>query len=248
VTSAPPPGRYDWLDFNAPMSGALADSLASALTRGAPRAVLDIGCGWGELLLRVLAAAPDARGIGVDRDAPLLERGRANAAARGLDSRVTFREQFPDADERGPADVVICVGADHIFGTQGEALRELATVVAPGGRVLFGSGYWERTPSVEEAEGLGATPDDFGSLPDLVDLALICGFRLLDLRTATRREWEAFEMGFLADWEEWLLRWPDDPAAPEIRERADAHRNGYLRGYRDILGFAYLILGRPATR
>jgi SAM-dependent methyltransferase len=244
MTDAPPPGRYEWLDFNSPMSGALADALASSLARTAPAQVLDIGCGWAELLLRVLAAAPNAHGTGVDRDADLIARGRANALARELDARVTFRESLPAAGELSP-DVVICVGADHVFGDQRDALDALARIVAPGGRVLFGAGYWERPPSVEEAAGLGAVPGDFVALADVVDLAATFGFRLLDLRTATRREWEAFEFGYLADWEEWLARWPNDAAAAEIRERTDSHRNGYLRGYREVLGFAYLTLGMP---
>jgi SAM-dependent methyltransferase len=245
VTSVPPPGRYEHLDFNAPMSGALADELAASLARMSPAYVLDFGCGWAELLLHVLTAAPAAHGVGVDQDRELLERARANANTRGLDARVDFRAAPPDAGEHAPPDVVICVGADHIFGDQRDALDALASTVAPGGRVLFGSGFWERAPSAEEAAGLGAVPDDFVPLADLVDLALSCGFRLLDLRTATRREWEEFELGFLADWEEWLMQWPNEPGAADVRERADAHRTGYLRGYRDVLGFAYLTLGRP---
>src|SRR6201999_518022 len=137
--------------------------------------------------------------------------------------RVEFQAALPAVHETAP-DVVVCIGADHIFGDQRDALEALARTVAPGGRVLFGTGFWERPPSAEEAAGLGAVPDDFVALPDLVDLALSFGLRLLDLRTATRREWEQFEMGFLADWEEWLMRWPNDPGAAEIRERADAHR------------------------
>jgi SAM-dependent methyltransferase len=246
VPSAPPPGRYEWLDFNSPMSDALADAIAAALARTAPALVLDIGCGWGELLLRVLAAAPAAHGIGVDRDEVALARARTNASERGLATRVTFSESMPDPAEIAPPTVVLCVGADHVFGEQRDALGALANIATPGGRLLFGTAFWERPPTVEEAAGLGATPDDFVSLPDLVDLAMSAGFRLLDLRTATRREWEQFEMGFLADWEEWLMRWPNAPGAADIRERADAHRDGYLRGYREVLGFAYLTLGLPA--
>jgi SAM-dependent methyltransferase len=245
MTPTPPPGFYEWLDFNSPMSSELADSLAASLARTRPAAVIDIGCGWAELLLRVLAAAPNARGVGIDENETARARARTNATARGLASRVDFENALPAAPRVAP-DVVICVGADHIFGDQRDALEALARTVAAGGRVLFGTGFWERPPSVEEAAGLGAVPDDFLPLPDLVDLALSFGFRLLDLRTATRREWEEFELGYLADWEEWLLRWPNDPGAAEIRERADAHRTGYLRGYRDVLGFAYLTLGVPA--
>ena len=60
---------------------------------------------------------------------------------------------------------------------------------------------------------------------------------MTDLRTATRREWEEFEFGYLADWEEWLVQYGDDEAAPEIRGRADTHRTEYLRHWRDFLGF-----------
>src|SRR4051812_45955677 len=153
--------EYQFLDFNAPMSGELADAIAASLARGAPARVLDIGCGWGELLLRVLAAAPDARGVGVDNNATGLARARTNAAARGLDARVTFRETVAAPGELEPPDVVICIGADHVFGDQEDALRALRRQVPAGARLLFGTGYWERPPSAQEAAGLGAVPDDF---------------------------------------------------------------------------------------
>lgn len=233
------PTRYAYLDFNAPMGGLLADDLVGVLTRRAPGSVVDIGCGWGELLLRVVAAAPGAHGVGVDIDDELLARGRANAAARKLADRVTFRSNLPAGLQ---ADVVISVGADHVFGTQADALAALHDHVVPGGRVLFGTGFWEVPPTADQAAVIGAEPGDLTALADLVSLACSHGFRLLDLRTATRREWEAFESGYLADVEEWLLEHPDDA---EAASRSDTHLAGWLRGYRDVLGFAYLTLGRP---
>ncbi len=241
--SAPPPGYYEWLAFNSPMSNEVADALVERLVRSSPSTAIDIGCGWGELLLRV-AARSTVTAIGVDRDKTVLERGRAAAADRGLDGRVVFRADLPSAPQ-DTADVVICGGADHIFGTQADALAALHTLVNPGGRLLFGSGFWERTPTAEEAATIGASPSDLHPLADLVDLAIDAGFRLLDLRTATTREWEEFELGYLADWEEWLVQWSGEPEAAEVAARADAHRNGYLRGWRGVLGFAYLVLGRP---
>ncbi len=54
------------------------------MTRNSPRTVLDIGSGWGELMLRILAAAPEATGLALDTDEGDLARGRDNARARGL--------------------------------------------------------------------------------------------------------------------------------------------------------------------
>ena len=169
---------------------------------------------------------------------------RANALSRGVDARVTF-ESGDAAAAHESADVVICIGADHVFGDQGAALVALHDLVRPGGLVLFGSGFWHREPSIEEAAAVGMTP---GSLPDLaglVDLAIERGLRPLRIQSANRDEWEQFESGFLADWEHWLLRHGDHPDADRVRVKADTHRTGWLRGYGSVLGFAYLTLGRP---
>jgi hypothetical protein len=70
------------------------------------------------------------------------------------------------------------------------------------------------------------------------------GLRLLDLRPATRREWEEFELGYLADWEDWLMDWSAEPEGPdEGLCRCPPQR--VLRGWRDVMGFASLILGKP---
>ena len=244
MNELPAPGRYAFLDFNAPLSGARADAIARALAEAGPRTVLDIGCGWAELMLRVIAAAPAATGLGIDTDAEALVRARANAAARGLDDRVTFVEA-PAPVRHEPADIVICVGADHAYGGQVEALRALHPIVRSGGQLLFASGFWEQSPSPEQARAVGLEPDSLADLAGLVDLAIAAGFRPLHLQTANRDEWEQFESGFLADLEHWLHRYGHDPASDGIRATADNHRNGWLRGYRNVLGFAYLTLARP---
>ncbi len=140
---------------------------------------------------------------------------------------------------------MLCVGSDHVFGDQEDALAALHPLVRPGGVLLFGTGYWQRPPSAEEAAGLGATPDELADLATLVDTATAAGFRPLDVQTANEDEWNAFESGYLADLEEALMV---DPSADELRAQADAHRRGWLHGYRGVLGFAYLTLGVPSLR
>jgi SAM-dependent methyltransferase len=235
--------RYDRLDFNSPLSGERAALLLAEAEPAAGARVVDLGCGWGELLLRALEATPGATGDGVDNAASALARGRRNAEARGLADRVTFHEAAAASWPKTGYDLAICIGATHAWpGRTGEALEALRRTVGPGGRVILGEGYWERTPSQAALDGLGAEPDEFGSLADLVDQAAASRFRPLLISTASRDEWEVFESRYAGATERWLLANPDHPDATKVRTAVEAHRGGWLRGYRDELGFAYLVL------
>ena len=247
LTTPPKLGASTRLHFHGPLSAERADRLVADLAARGPVTVVDYGSGWGELLLRVLAAVPGARGTGIDVHGPDIVRGRALAAERGLADRAAFIEG-PAADHSEPADLVLNVGAYHAFGSIPEALEALRGRVRPGGRLLFGAEIWERTPTEAELASMwpGTGIGECLYLPDLVDAALAAGFRPLRVETASRAEWEEFESGYGADVEEWLLDNPGHPEADELRTKLDEHLSIWLRGTFDVFGFAYLTLGVSA--
>jgi SAM-dependent methyltransferase len=244
------PPRLTQLTFHGPLSEPRAARLVARLIRNGPRTVLDIGCGWGELMLRILAAAPDATGLGLDTDARDLTRGQDNAQARGLEDRVAFVRESGVGTSRGPVDLVLCLGASHALteveppGHTAAALGELRRLVTPGGRVLLTEGFWHRTPTEAELAGMwpGTSATDFCDLASLVDLAVAAGFRPAWIETATLGEWEDFESGYQCDEQEWLASHGDHPKAAGIRAQVDQHRSFWLRGYYGLLGYAYLTL------
>ncbi|WP_306337058.1 cyclopropane-fatty-acyl-phospholipid synthase family protein [Streptomyces sp. KL118A] len=250
TTDAAHPPRLTRLTFHGPLSEARAQRLVERLAASGPRTVLDLGCGWGELLLRVLEAVPGATGIGVDIKGEDLGRGRAAAKERGLDGRVLFAEESATDTGRGPADVVLCLGASQALSSAApaqataEALRALRGLVNPGGRVVLGEGFWQREPTAAELAGMWPDADagDHLYLGDLVDAAIEAGFRPLWVETASAEEWEEFESGYRSDVEEWLATHPDHPEAAATRARVDAQRSAWLRGYRGVLGITYLTL------
>ncbi|MCU1430649.1 MAG: Methyltransferase type 12 [Actinomycetia bacterium] len=239
------PSGHTYLDFNAPLSDARASELVGSLQPLAGARVVDFGCGWAELLLRLVEAEPAARGIGVDTDTVALARGRANAAARGLDARVRLVEADVTEWHGDPPDVAIAIGSSHAWGGTRAALEAMRAQLRPGGRLLFGDGIWEQPPSEDALSALGATADEFRSVAALVDLAMVCGFRILALSVANGDEWDSFESRWCAGRERWLLAHPDAPDAEAVREMLDEHRHGWLHGYRRVLGFAYLTLALP---
>jgi cyclopropane fatty-acyl-phospholipid synthase-like methyltransferase len=229
--------RYAALRWNTPLSEAHAEELLDHLALPEATSVVDLGCGWGELLLRAAARTPRARITGVDTDPAGLDRGRQAATTRGLD--VTFVEQ-PAEEWGGTADRALCIGSSHTLGGSRAMLTRLAEVV-PRGRVLVGDGCWEAPPT-EAAHAIFG--DDVLPLADLVAACGAAGWQVLHMSTADQREWDDFESRHRAGLREWLLANPSDPRAEEVRERQDTREQEYLTAYRGVLGFAYLVLAR----
>jgi SAM-dependent methyltransferase len=235
---------YARMRWNAPLSAQHADLLMDRLDLHPGLRIADLGCGWGEFLLQVVSRAvqPDAaspvRAIGVDTDAATLARGRELARERGLGRLVDFVEQDVAA-WRGTADRVLCVGASHAFGGTRAALSALTQVVPDGGRLLFGDGCWDTTPSPAAMEIFGA---EVRPLPDLLEMCRAVGWRVIHVSTADQREWDDFEFTFRAGRQEWLLAHGDDPRADEVRDWLDTRERQYVQEYRGVLGFAYLVL------
>ncbi|MEU8617871.1 class I SAM-dependent methyltransferase [Streptomyces sp. NPDC048623] len=248
-TAAGPPAFGTGLTFHGPLSEARVDAMIERLAAASPGTILDIGCGWGEFLLSLVAAVPGAKGLGIDINGDDLALGRQLAAERRLDARVEYAEESGYGTTRGPADTVLCLGSGQAL-CDPEApydlvaiLRELRRLVRPGGRVLLGEGFWQRTPTDAELARMwpGARADDHTTLDVLVDLAIEAGFRPAWIETASPEEWEAFESGYRQATELWLAAHPDHPLAAETRAKVDRQRSQWL-GYRGLLGIAYLTL------
>jgi cyclopropane fatty-acyl-phospholipid synthase-like methyltransferase len=239
------------LTWMTPLSEARADRLVRFLAEAEPATVLDIGCGWAELLLRVLEASPSSKGRGADLDRSAIEHARSEAQRRGLASRV----ELSAADARelaGPRDAVVCIGSSQVWGPPVEesqpldyaaALAALRALVPRGGRVVYGEGIWSRPPTRAAVAPLAGRDDEFVSLPELLELVVAAGFMPVQVHEADVDEWDAFESGFVARYAHWLAEHgPEHPEAEEVRERAARQRAAYFDGYRGVLGMAYLCL------
>jgi SAM-dependent methyltransferase len=248
MSCEPDEAAFSAMQWNTPLSEWHAARLLERLAPGAAGAaaaagsagsVLDLGCGWGELLIRaVLAGGAGCTGIGVDTDETQFARARARTAELGVADRVRFVAGRAQAWSE-PADRVICVGSSHAWGGTTAALTALRSVVSPGGRLLFGDGFWEADPGPEAVAIFG---EEVPRLSELLEHAVAGGWRVLSQDTADQHEWDEFESNWRAGREEWLLEHPDAPDADERRRHLDERLREYVSVYRGVLGFCYLVL------
>ena len=98
-------------------------------------AVLDLGCGTGEIIVRLAAKFPDASFVGVDLEEPHLVRAAARCAPFG--ERVRFQHgdalALPFADSA--FDRVVCRHVLQAVPDPAPVLAEIRRVLRPGGRV-----------------------------------------------------------------------------------------------------------------
>ena len=119
--------------------------------------VLDVGCGDG-----TLACAAASRGAvvtGLDPDPAMVAAGRARPARDGLevefmDGRI---ERLPFAD--GSFDVVVAVTVLCFVADARAAVREMARVLRPGGRLVLGElGRWNLWAAIRRLRGWSGSP------------------------------------------------------------------------------------------
>ena len=133
--------------------------------------VLDVGCGWGRLSMRLARQARHV--VGLDRDPALVKEGRARARAAGL-ANLELQESDVERDEytRWEPDLVTA----HLCAS--DAILERASrVLPPGGcvgMVAFHVDQWRETGKVsrfayDEAR-MDASLRRAGLVPEVVEV------------------------------------------------------------------------------
>jgi SAM-dependent methyltransferase len=102
--------------------------------------VLDIGSGAGfDSLIAARMVSPAGRVVGVDMTPAMLDKARSAAQEAGIGNaefRHGYAETLPIED--GWADIVISNGVLNLIPDKPAALREMARVLKPGGRLQIG--------------------------------------------------------------------------------------------------------------
>ncbi len=110
------------------------DVAFAAVSEAAPRAVLEVGCGEGELAARIQTEL-GVEVVALDQSARMVELSRK----RGVDARVGDVQALPFED--GSFDVAVAAWMLFHVADLDRGLGELARVLRPGGRLVAVTNY-----------------------------------------------------------------------------------------------------------
>ena len=229
-----------------PISAWKLDHMISLLDLPPGARVLDVGCGKADLLMRV-AERWGAHAVGVDSNGEFLAEARAHAFDRGIAGSLELHEMEMSKFDAAPAsfDAVCCVGAAHAFGDQAKALKALAALLEPGGKLILGDGYWKKKPEAAYLKVLGAKADEMtehdGNVAAIVKAKLVPLYSV----AANQDEFDHYEGMYARAVEMHLREKPDDPDAEAMAERIRKWRDAYFKWGRETLGFGMYLALKP---
>lgn len=236
--------------WNVPVSEAKMAQVIDSLDLRSGQRVLDVGCGCGEVLIR-LCERFQIQGIGIDTSPDHIAEAKRRVEGRVTESAVRFVEadaqSFPVDSES--LDLAICVGSSHAFGLGSEAYRQavkqMISIVAPGRLVLVADGYMKQPASPEYRELLGDSMPDEMTHAANVATGKELGLIPLAAWAANEDEWDDFEWTYQRIVERNFEKRPDDEKVKAKLVQRREWMDAYLKWGRDTLGFGVYLFKRP---
>jgi SAM-dependent methyltransferase len=220
------------LAFHNPLDPAQVDEVLDKLDLAPGDRVLDLGCGPGELLLR-LHGRFGTGGLGIDSSPVQIEQARRRAAGTPLE----FAEGDAGAHEGTGYALTACLGSMHAVGGLA-GLSRLAAHTRPGGWVLIADGFWRRDPEPRLLESLGATRDELPDRSTLLMAGLRHGLRTTYVAETSEEAWDRYEWTLIHNGER--------DGRPDVLDWVARSRARYAGpGGRGTLGFALMLHKRP---
>jgi SAM-dependent methyltransferase len=238
---------HEGLAFMNPLAEEDVDEMIEALELEAGAHVLDLGCGKAEILLRIVERYPDVRATGLDNSPAVLAEARRQAETRVPEAKVVLVEQDVReyAPEPGAFDLVVSTGGVAFRGGVGGTLAVLSGFVAPGGKLLFGEGYWREDPSAEYLVALGAAREELRNYEGTIEAAVEAGLDLKRAVTSGVEDWDAYEDAWARNGELYVNAHEGEDGVAELREWIANGRARYRDlGGREILGFGFFLFER----
>jgi ubiquinone/menaquinone biosynthesis C-methylase UbiE len=205
--------------------------------------VTDIGCGKGEMLIR-LAEKYGIRGIGVDKSPYCIREAKKRKNECVAQADLQFLEMNgsdykPETVES--EDLTMCIGASWIYGGYKNTLKALSRMTKPHGHLMVGEPFWRKTPPQAYLRSAKLSRRSFNTHEDNVTTGESMGLAPVYALVSTESDWDRYEGLHWYATQEYANSHPQDPDLKDILAHDAKGRESYLKHERDILGWAVYL-------
>ncbi|MCL5071350.1 MAG: class I SAM-dependent methyltransferase [Actinobacteria bacterium] len=226
-----------------PMSIDKLDGLFSLLNFKPGSKVLDIACGKGEFLIRLVELF-NISGIGVDISPYFLKDCKEKKNERIPSSDIKFLEingakYSPKINEL--FDLTMCIGASFIYDGFIGTINALKKMTKPNGMIILGEPYWLKEPDEEYLKMSGIKKEEYNSHYGNIDIGEKEGLKCIYTLVSNHDDWDHYET--LQWWSayDYIAVNPDDPDNSELSSEIEKAKMQYLLYGRDTFGWAIYV-------
>lgn len=210
--------------------------------------VIDIGCGKGEMLIR-LAEDYRINGVGIDKSPYCIREAEKQRRNRVPRAELKFLEmdgaQYKLADEQH-ADLAMCIGATWIYGGYKNTLTSLSNMAKPYGLLMVGEPFWRSDPPKNYLESESFSKESFSTHYSNVMIGEEAGLTLVYTLVSSKADWDAYEGLHWFAASEYSLSHTQDPDLEDLLARDSKEKQSYLKHGRDVLGWAIYLFRKSA--
>ncbi len=240
--------HYDGLVYWSPISEDKMEMLLDMVPLGSGDHALDIGCGCGEILLR-LVERYGVSATGIDRSSSALEVASEAIARRAHRSQIKLIETDINELSADPESYgfISSLGGPRIGTSYRDTLRALGSWLRPGGYLLMGELFWAKQPDPEYLEATGLPTDGMNDHWGNMQAGRDEGLTPLFACVSNRDEWDAFEGRILYNVELRAEAYPTEPGLQDNLQHRRAWWEAQQRWGRDTMGFGLYLFRRGPT-
>jgi len=229
--------------FMNPVSEERLDVFLDLLQLPKTAKVTDIGCGKGEMLIR-LAEKRAVKGVGVDKSPYCIREATSRRVERVPQMDLEFLEMDgsdyePEVQESN--DLTMCIGASWIFGGYRNTLKALSNMTKPAGNIMVGEPFWRKPPPQSYLGRAKLSRRAFNTHRGNVEAGESVGLSPLYALVSDVSDWDKYEGLHWYAAREYAIEYPEDPDVKELLARDSKGRENYLKFERDILGWAIYL-------
>lgn len=222
-----------------PMTDGQLDEVVASLPLSRDTVVLDVACGYGEVLFRAAARA-DVKGLGIDLSPWMISSAHAMATSRA--PRANLQWVLGEAsgyEPPEPPDVCICIGAEWIWHDFNGTARSLSGLLGDGGVAVIGAARLHH--GAEQAK-VAATHGRVETIDDMAAMLNEHGLRPLHRIDPDDADWDRYLDRTAGAAQAWAERHPGERAEQWLAEQADWH--AARERDRNLIGWSLWVAGK----